>query len=81
MTRNSEKIFQADRSLYMASLAADNVDCLAIAMQEEEMDEQIKANALRFTSFYLREELAKATIPLCTVSISFESYFKTEKTC
>lgn len=60
MTRNSEKIFQADRSLYMASLAADNVDCLAIAMQEEEVDEQVKANALRFTSFYLREELAKA---------------------
>ena len=57
--KNSEKLFQADRSLFLVSLAVDNIDCLAVAMKEEEMDDEVKSNALLFTSSYLREEVAK----------------------
>ena len=48
---------EADYSLFQISLAADNIECIALAMDERNKGESFEANAMHFTANYLRTEI------------------------
>lgn len=61
MNIKNENYGQADYSLYQVSLAVDNIECIATAIDERNGGkDSFAANAMHFTANYMKDELEKA---------------------